>query len=66
MHRPYTNDKMLRPMMSVKQYAIHRGITPRAVQLAIKNKYKMPGVDRVETVGGIYILIMADDYVNHR
>jgi hypothetical protein len=53
-------------MMSVKQYALHRGITPRAVQLAIKNKYRMPGVERVDVVGGINILIMADDYVNNR
>jgi hypothetical protein len=47
---------MLSPMISVKQYSILRGITPRAVQLAIKNGWDKPGVVECHLVGNRYIL----------
>ena len=43
-------------MISVKQYSILRGITPRAVQLAIKNGWDKPGVVECHLVGNRYIL----------
>jgi hypothetical protein len=59
MYKPATRDKMLRAsMLSVKEYAMLQGITPRAVQLQIKAGKSLKGVERVEVVGNCYILIM--------
>lgn len=58
LHPDYKNKAVQKQMLSTEEYAAMRGITRQAVVQAIKNGWQMPGVEKVETVGGRSVIFM--------
>ena len=50
----------VRQLTTVKKYAESRGITPFAIYSAIRNQWRMPGVEAVLDIHGTNIIVMEE------